>query len=115
MVSQYVYCTQMWGALLRGCAARLGTLAVARNPWSAARRPKDPPPSFRQFFTACLALTDLDFSYCKMPPDALKYVLHTYTESAIIHGIFYVGHKRPVNSTDRLVLLNFDNNLYLVT
>ncbi|XP_045451014.1 F-actin-uncapping protein LRRC16A [Melitaea cinxia] len=65
----------MWGALLRGCAARLGTLLLARNPWSAARRPRDPPPSFRQFFTACLALTDLDFSYCKMPPDALKSLL----------------------------------------
>ena len=63
---------QMWGALLRGCAARLATLSVARNPWSAARRARDPPPSFRQFFTACLALTELDFSYCKMPPDALK-------------------------------------------
>ncbi|XP_069358945.1 F-actin-uncapping protein LRRC16A isoform X3 [Maniola hyperantus] len=65
----------MWGALLRGCAARLSTLLVGRNPWSSARRPKDPPPSFRQFFTACLALTDLDFSYCKMPPDALKSLL----------------------------------------
>ncbi|XP_050351843.1 F-actin-uncapping protein LRRC16A isoform X2 [Nymphalis io] len=65
----------MWGALLRGCAARLSTLLLARNPWSAARRPRDPPPSFRQFFTACLALTDLDFSYCKMPPDALKSLL----------------------------------------
>ncbi|XP_045766625.1 F-actin-uncapping protein LRRC16A isoform X6 [Maniola jurtina] len=65
----------MWGALLRGCAARLSTLLVGRNPWSPARRPKDPPPSFRQFFTACLALTDLDFSYCKMPPDALKSLL----------------------------------------
>nr|XP_026486779.1 F-actin-uncapping protein LRRC16A-like [Vanessa tameamea] len=65
----------MWGALLRGCAARLATLLLARNPWSAARRPRDPPPSFRQFFTACLALTDLDFSYCKMPPDALKSLL----------------------------------------
>ncbi|KAH9637129.1 hypothetical protein HF086_016151 [Spodoptera exigua] len=66
---------KMWGALLRGCAARLATLSVARNPWSAARRARDPPPSFRQFFTACLALTDLDFSYCKMPPDALKSLL----------------------------------------
>ncbi|KAL4715851.1 hypothetical protein ACJJTC_014583, partial [Scirpophaga incertulas] len=65
----------MWGALLRGCAARLSALLVGRNPWSAVRRPKDPPPSFRQFFTACLALTDLDFSYCKMPPDALKSLL----------------------------------------
>ncbi|CAH2244498.1 jg17972 [Pararge aegeria aegeria] len=65
----------MWGALLRGCAARLSTLLVGRNPWSPARRPKDPPPSFRQFFTACLALADLDFSYCKMPPDALKSLL----------------------------------------
>ncbi|XP_063828094.1 F-actin-uncapping protein LRRC16A isoform X2 [Ostrinia nubilalis] len=65
----------MWGALLRGCAARLSSLLVGRNPWSSARRPKDPPPSFRQFFTACLALTDLDFSYCKMPPDALKSLL----------------------------------------
>nr|XP_049706740.1 F-actin-uncapping protein LRRC16A isoform X3 [Helicoverpa armigera] len=66
---------KMWGALLRGCAARLATLSVARNPWSAARRARDPPPSFRQFFTACLALTELDFSYCKMPPDALKSLL----------------------------------------
>ncbi|RVE52984.1 hypothetical protein evm_002282 [Chilo suppressalis] len=65
----------MWGALLRGCAARLSSLLVGRNPWSAVRRPKDPPPSFRQFFTACLALTELDFSYCKMPPDALKSLL----------------------------------------
>ncbi|XP_049874109.1 F-actin-uncapping protein LRRC16A isoform X3 [Pectinophora gossypiella] len=65
----------MWGALLRGCAARLSDLLVGRNPWSSARRPKDPPPSFRQFFTACLALTNLDFSYCKMPPDALKSLL----------------------------------------
>ncbi|XP_059054048.1 F-actin-uncapping protein LRRC16A isoform X2 [Achroia grisella] len=65
----------MWGALLRGCAARLASLSVGRNPWSSARRPKDPPPSFRQFFTACLALQDLDFSYCKMPPDALKSLL----------------------------------------
>uniref|UniRef100_A0A2A4KA86 CARMIL pleckstrin homology domain-containing protein n=1 Tax=Heliothis virescens TaxID=7102 RepID=A0A2A4KA86_HELVI len=66
---------KMWGALLRGCAARLATLSVARNPWSAGRRARDPPPSFRQFFTACLALTELDFSYCKMPPDALKSLL----------------------------------------
>ncbi|CAK1556172.1 unnamed protein product [Leptosia nina] len=65
----------MWGALLRGCAARLSSLYVGRNPWAAGRRPRDPPPSFRQFFTACLALTDLDFSYCKMPPDALKSLL----------------------------------------
>ncbi|XP_061378278.1 F-actin-uncapping protein LRRC16A isoform X3 [Danaus plexippus] len=65
----------IWGALLRGCAARLSTLLLARNPWSQSRRAKDPPPSFRQFFTACLALTDLDFSYCKMPPDALKSLL----------------------------------------
>ncbi|XP_072947351.1 F-actin-uncapping protein LRRC16A isoform X2 [Epargyreus clarus] len=65
----------MWGALLRGCAARLGALQLARNPWAAARRPRDPPPSFRQFFTAALALADLDFSYCKMPPDALKSLL----------------------------------------
>ncbi|XP_053606598.1 F-actin-uncapping protein LRRC16A isoform X2 [Plodia interpunctella] len=65
----------MWGALLRGCAARLSSLRVGRNPWSLARRARDPPPSFRQFFTACLALTDLDFSYCKMPADALKSLL----------------------------------------
>ncbi|CAH2039731.1 unnamed protein product, partial [Iphiclides podalirius] len=65
----------MWGALLRGCAARLSSLLVGRNPWSTARRPRDPPPSFRQFFTACLALADLDFSYCKMPPDVLKSLL----------------------------------------
>ncbi|XP_060802379.1 F-actin-uncapping protein LRRC16A isoform X3 [Amyelois transitella] len=65
----------MWGALLRGCAARLSVLRAGRNPWSVSRRAKDPPPSFRQFFTACLALTDLDFSYCKMPPDALKSLL----------------------------------------
>ncbi|XP_047993158.1 F-actin-uncapping protein LRRC16A isoform X2 [Leguminivora glycinivorella] len=65
----------MWGALLRGCAARLSELLVGRNPWSAVRRPKDPPPSFRQFFTACLALNTLDFSYCKMLPDALKSLL----------------------------------------
>ncbi|KAJ0178375.1 hypothetical protein K1T71_006198 [Dendrolimus kikuchii] len=65
----------MWGALLRGCAARLSALVAGRNPWSSLRRPKDPPPSFRQFFTACLALTQLDFSYCKMPPDALKSLL----------------------------------------
>ncbi|XP_045495543.1 F-actin-uncapping protein LRRC16A isoform X3 [Colias croceus] len=65
----------MWGALLRGCAARLSALYVGRNPWAIGRRPRDPPPSFRQFFTACLALTDLDFSYCKMPPDALKSLL----------------------------------------
>ncbi|VVC90907.1 unnamed protein product [Leptidea sinapis] len=54
----------MWGALLRGCAARLSVLQVGRNPWGVGRRPRDPPPSFRQFFTSCLALTDLDFSYC---------------------------------------------------
>ncbi|XP_050672069.1 F-actin-uncapping protein LRRC16A isoform X2 [Leptidea sinapis] len=65
----------MWGALLRGCAARLSVLQVGRNPWGVGRRPRDPPPSFRQFFTSCLALTDLDFSYCKMPPDALKSLL----------------------------------------
>ncbi|CAH0729640.1 unnamed protein product, partial [Brenthis ino] len=65
----------MWGALLRGCAARLSALLAGRNPWSAARRARDPPPSFRQFFTAALALADLDFSYCKMPPDALKSLL----------------------------------------
>ncbi|XP_068618257.1 F-actin-uncapping protein LRRC16A isoform X4 [Battus philenor] len=65
----------IWGALLRGCAARLASLLVGRNPWATARRPRDPPPSFRQFFTACLALADLDFSYCKMPPDVLKSLL----------------------------------------
>ncbi|GBP66460.1 hypothetical protein EVAR_51446_1 [Eumeta japonica] len=65
----------MWGALLRGCAARLSQLLLGRNPWAASRRARDPPPSFRQFFTACLALTDLDLSYCKMPPDVLKSLL----------------------------------------
>ncbi|KAG6442208.1 hypothetical protein O3G_MSEX002246 [Manduca sexta] len=65
----------MWGALLRGCAARLRSLCAARNAWGASRRARDPPPSFRQFFTACLALQHLDFSYCKMPPDALKSLL----------------------------------------
>ncbi|XP_041986576.1 F-actin-uncapping protein LRRC16A isoform X4 [Aricia agestis] len=64
----------MWGALLRGCAARLSSLKVGRNPWGG-RRARDPPPSFRQFFTACLALQDLDLSYCRMPPDALKSLL----------------------------------------
>lgn len=65
----------MWGALLRGCAARLTWLSVSRNPWSSARRARDPPPSFRQFFTACLAINHLDFSHCKMPPDVLKSLL----------------------------------------
>ncbi|KAG7296191.1 hypothetical protein JYU34_021292 [Plutella xylostella] len=65
----------MWGALLRGCAARLSELSLGRNPWSLSRRPKDPPQAFRQFFTACLALNSLDLSYCKMPPDALKSLL----------------------------------------
>ncbi|KAI8426526.1 hypothetical protein MSG28_005332 [Choristoneura fumiferana] len=77
----------MWGALLRGCAARLAELLVGRNPWSSARRPKDPPPSFRQFFTACLALSTLDFSYCKMLPDALKYVRMELELSGIVRAI----------------------------
>lgn len=65
----------LWGALLRGCAARLSDLLVAKNPWCTSRRPREPPPSFRQFFTACLALTKLDISHCKMPQDALKSLL----------------------------------------
>jgi leucine-rich repeat-containing protein 16 len=60
---------------LRGCGAKLRWLSLAGNTWSGRRATRDPPPSLRQFFTACLALDYLDLSHCRLPQDALKYVL----------------------------------------
>ncbi|XP_077293298.1 capping protein regulator and myosin 1 linker 1 leucine rich repeat protein isoform X2 [Arctopsyche grandis] len=65
----------VFGALLRGCGAKLRWLSLAGNPWSARRANRDPPPSLRQFFTACLSLDHLDLSHCRLPQDALKNVL----------------------------------------
>lgn len=63
---------------MRGCGAKLRWLSLAGNPWSGRRANRDPPPSLRQFFTACLALDHLDLSHCRLPQDALKYCFFFY-------------------------------------
>ncbi|XP_063216006.1 F-actin-uncapping protein LRRC16A isoform X3 [Bacillus rossius redtenbacheri] len=64
----------IFGALLRGCATNLVHLNVSRNAFSA-KKTKEVPPSFKQFFTSTLSLKQLVMSHCKLPLEALKNLL----------------------------------------
>ncbi|KDR15295.1 F-actin-uncapping protein LRRC16A isoform X2 [Zootermopsis nevadensis] len=64
----------IFGALLRGCATNLVHLNVSRNVFSA-KKTKEVPPSFKQFFTSTLSLKHLNMSFCKLPLEALKNLL----------------------------------------
>lgn len=65
----------LFGALLRGCTTNLVRLSVARNPFSASKKQRDVPPSFKQFFMSTLCLKHLDVSGCRLPQEALKNLL----------------------------------------
>ncbi|XP_067393671.1 F-actin-uncapping protein LRRC16A isoform X2 [Emydura macquarii macquarii] len=62
------------GALLRGCLQHLAVLSLSRTVFSH-RKGKDVPPSFKQFFSSSLALTQINFSGTKLPPEPLKALL----------------------------------------
>ncbi|XP_042317378.1 F-actin-uncapping protein LRRC16A isoform X2 [Sceloporus undulatus] len=64
----------MCGALLHGCLQHLATLNVSRTVFSH-RKGKEVPPSFKQFFSSSLALTQINLSGTKLPPEPLKALL----------------------------------------
>lgn len=63
--------SQIFGALLRGCATNLVHLNVSHNVFNT-KKIKELPPSFKQFFTSSIGLKSVNMSYCKLPLDALK-------------------------------------------
>lgn len=63
--------SQLFGALLRGCATHLAHLNVSHNSFST-KKGKEIPPSFKQFFTSTLSLKHLNIAGCKLPMEALK-------------------------------------------
>ncbi|MEE6464743.1 hypothetical protein FKM82_006344 [Ascaphus truei] len=62
------------GALLRGGLQHLAFLNLSRTFFSH-RKAKDVPPSFKQFFSSSLALTHINLSGTKLPPEPLKALL----------------------------------------
>ncbi|XP_061220702.1 F-actin-uncapping protein LRRC16A isoform X7 [Neopsephotus bourkii] len=62
------------GALLRGCLQHLAVLSLSRTLFSH-RKGKEVPPSFKQFFSSSLALTQINLSGTKLPPEPLKALL----------------------------------------
>ncbi|KAJ7338590.1 hypothetical protein JRQ81_012492, partial [Phrynocephalus forsythii] len=64
----------MCGALLHGCLQHLAILNVSRTVFSH-RKGKEVPPSFKQFFSSSLALTQINLSGTKLPPEPLKALL----------------------------------------
>ncbi|XP_069051024.1 F-actin-uncapping protein LRRC16A isoform X4 [Lepisosteus oculatus] len=61
-------------ALLRGCLEHLTVLNMSKSVFSH-RKGKDISPSFKHFFSSCLALTSINVSGTKLPPEALKALL----------------------------------------
>ncbi|XP_066547611.1 F-actin-uncapping protein LRRC16A isoform X2 [Amia ocellicauda] len=61
-------------ALLRGCLQKLSVLNLSKSVFSH-RKGKDIPPSFKHFFSSALALTSINVSGTKLPPEALKALL----------------------------------------
>ncbi|XP_041104000.1 F-actin-uncapping protein LRRC16A-like isoform X2 [Polyodon spathula] len=62
------------GALLRGCLQHLAVLNFSKTVFSH-RKGKDVPPSFKQFFSSSVALSNISMSGTKLPPEALKSLL----------------------------------------
>ncbi|XP_037698611.1 F-actin-uncapping protein LRRC16A isoform X2 [Choloepus didactylus] len=62
------------GALLRGCLQHLAVLNLNRAVFSH-RKGKEVPPSFKQFFSSSLALTQISLSGTKLSPEPLKALL----------------------------------------
>ncbi|XP_076999902.1 F-actin-uncapping protein LRRC16A isoform X2 [Tamandua tetradactyla] len=62
------------GALLRGCLQHLAVLNLNRTVFSH-RKGKEVPPSFKQFFSSSLALTQISLSGTKLLPEPLKALL----------------------------------------
>ncbi|XP_053323071.1 F-actin-uncapping protein LRRC16A [Spea bombifrons] len=62
------------GALLRGGLQHLAVLNLSRTFFSH-RKGKEVPPSFKQFFSSSLALTHINLSGTKLPPEPLKALL----------------------------------------
>lgn len=69
--SFFLWCSQLFGALLRGCGTHLAHLNVSHNSFNT-KKGKEIPPSFKQFFTSSLSLKHVNISYCKLPMEALK-------------------------------------------
>ncbi|XP_041932944.1 F-actin-uncapping protein LRRC16A [Alosa sapidissima] len=61
-------------SLLRGCLKNLSVLNMCKSVFSH-RKGKDIPPSFKQFFNSALALSTINLSGTKLPPEALKALL----------------------------------------
>ncbi|XP_031441755.1 F-actin-uncapping protein LRRC16A [Clupea harengus] len=61
-------------SLLRGCIKNLSVLNMSKSVFSH-RRGKDIPPSFKQFFNSVVALSTVNLSGTKLPPEALKALL----------------------------------------
>ncbi|XP_076826559.1 F-actin-uncapping protein LRRC16A-like [Brachyhypopomus gauderio] len=61
-------------ALLRGCVQHLSVLNVSKSVF-AHRKGKEIPPSFKHFFSSSLALSAINVSGTKLPPEALKALL----------------------------------------
>ncbi|XP_053570791.1 F-actin-uncapping protein LRRC16A isoform X2 [Bombina bombina] len=62
------------GALLRGGLQHLASLNLSKTFFSY-RKGKEVPPSFKQFFSSSLALTHINLSGTKLPPEPLKALL----------------------------------------
>ncbi|XP_029115782.1 F-actin-uncapping protein LRRC16A-like isoform X2 [Scleropages formosus] len=61
-------------ALLRGSVQHLSVLNLSKGVF-ANRKGKDIPPAFKQFFSSALALSSINVSGTKLPPEALKALL----------------------------------------
>ncbi|KAM9404120.1 F-actin-uncapping protein LRRC16A-like isoform 1-T1 [Salvelinus alpinus] len=61
-------------ALLRGSAQNLSVLNMSKSVF-AHRKGKDVPPSFKHFFSSALALSCINLSGTRLPPEALKALL----------------------------------------
>ncbi|KAK6327171.1 hypothetical protein J4Q44_G00028160 [Coregonus suidteri] len=61
-------------ALLRGSVQNLSVLNMSKSVF-AHRKGKDVPPSFKHFFSSAMALSCINLSGTKLPPEALKALL----------------------------------------
>ncbi|XP_018333810.1 F-actin-uncapping protein LRRC16A [Agrilus planipennis] len=64
----------LFNSLAKGCTTNLIHLNVSRNTFSCKKN-KEPPISFKQFFTASMNLKYINMSHCKLPQEALKNLL----------------------------------------
>lgn len=65
---------QVCSALLRGSAQHLSVLNVSKSVFPH-RKGKEVPPSFKHFFSSAIALSSVNVSGTKLPPEALKALL----------------------------------------